>query len=200
MVRTVSVSGSIGVGKTTLVAGLAKQLDNAFVVPENIGTLQFLPRFYVDARKYALHSRLEFLVWKTRQLAMVDETQEFAILDRSLPELITFARALVATGVMPQNEFELYEGIYEIIVSMARPIDLIIWTRAAPQVMLSRIADRGRPFEQGITREYLDSIDTEYENWFARLPAERKLVIDTTSLRPGDAIDMAAAWLRNAAR
>ncbi len=48
MVSTVSVSGSIGVGKSTLVAGLLERLDKAFVVPENVGTLHFLPLFYRD--------------------------------------------------------------------------------------------------------------------------------------------------------
>jgi deoxyadenosine/deoxycytidine kinase len=200
VVLTVSVSGSIGVGKSTLVAGLAKRLNNALVVPENVGTLHFLPLFYEDGSKYALHSRLEFLVLKARQLALVDESEDFAILDRSLAELITFARALVATGVMPRHDFELYEGIYDLVVGKVRPVDLVVWARANPEVMLSRIKDRGRPFEQAITCEYLEAIDAEYERWFAELPTGGKLVVDTTSLDPGEAVNVTAAWLQEASR
>lgn len=197
MVRFVSISGSIGVGKSTLVSGLAGSLHESVVVPEHVGELHFLPLFYEDRCRYALHSRLEFLLIKARQLVSTEEIHDFAIIDRSLPELITFARAFLAMGVMPQYDFDLYEGIYHLVVERIRPIDFVIWVRAAPDVMLARIKARGRPFEQDITRAYLEVIDAEYERWFAALPPEGKLIVDTTSRSPKEATDIAAAWLRD---
>jgi deoxyguanosine kinase len=179
-----------------LASGLVGSLHKAFVVPEHVGELHFLPLFYEDRSRYALHSRLEFLLVKARQLVSTEEAHDFAVLDRSLPELITFARALLAMGVMPQHDFDLYEGIYHLVVERIRPIDFVIWVRAAPDVMLARIKARGRHFEQDISRAYLEVIDAEYERWFATLPPERKLIVDTTSRSPKEAADMAATWLR----
>jgi deoxyadenosine/deoxycytidine kinase len=197
MVVTVSVSGSVGVGKSTLAQGLAKRLPRAKLVPERVGELHYLPLFYADRTRYALHSRLEFLLVKARQLAGVDSADGIAIFDRSMPELITFARALNASGEMPDDDLELYVGLYHLMTSLVRPIDLVIWTRAAPETMLARIRARGRSFEQGITSEYLDRIDKEYERWFASLPSTSRLVVDTSSLDSEEVADIAASWVRD---
>ena len=200
MVRLVSISGSIGVGKSTLASGLAGKFHQAFVVPEHVGELHFLPLFYADSERYALHSRLEFLLVKARQIMSTKEAHDFAILDRSFSELITFARALLAMEVMPRHDFCLYEDMYHLIAERIRPIDFVIWTRADPEVMLARIRTRGRAFEQDISRAYLEVLDAEYERWFAALPPKKGFVVDTTSLSPEEAADMAAAWLREVAK
>lgn len=199
MAHTVSISGSIAVGKLTLAKGVVKRLPNATLVPEHVDQFQYLPLFYEDRKRYALHSRLEFLLVKARQLAGIDQAGGIAIVDRSLPELITFARALHASGEMSDDDYTLYVGLYDLICSLIRRIDLVIWARAEPEIMLARIHARKRRFEHAITREYLDRIESEYERWSATLPSGSVLVIDTSRLDPDEAADMAAAWLRGMA-
>jgi deoxyadenosine/deoxycytidine kinase len=97
---------------------------------------------------------------------------------------------------MPPQDFELYKGIYDLVADGARPIGFVIWARAAPDTMLARIRERGRPFEQSISREYLEAIDAEYERWFAALPEERRFTVDTTSRGSEETADTAADWLR----
>ena len=119
MVRVVSISGSIGVGKSTLVSGLAVQPPQSVRGSGTRRRVVFSPTLLLEDRcGYAsLHSRLEFLLVKARQLASMQErstTPPFST-GRS-PELITFARALLAMGAMPQHDFDLYEGIYHLVI------------------------------------------------------------------------------------
>lgn len=199
MAHVVSISGSVGVGKTTLATRLVPLLQGSVIIPEEVSVLHYLPRFYEDRPRFALHSRLEFLLLKARQMSNVAGLPGFAILDRSVPELITFARALLAAGEMPADDFKLYEGLYRLVASLITPVQSVIWVRADLDTMLQRIAARGRPFEANITRGYLERVEQEYERWFAALPPMSATILDTSALGTDETADLAASWLRRRA-
>jgi deoxyadenosine/deoxycytidine kinase len=77
-------------------------------------------------------------------------------------------------------EHELYEQLYtELLHSpAARPPRLLVYLRAPLEVVLSRIATRGRPTERDVDRDYWESLHARYERWitgFRRCPV---LVVD----------------------
>jgi deoxyguanosine kinase len=195
----ISISGGVGVGKSTLAAGLARRVKGAVVVPEHVETMHFLPRFYADRERFALHSRLEFLALKARHLKQAAARSKISILDRSLPELVTFARALLANGTMSIEEFNLYKELYDILLDALPKVDLVVWMRASPETMMSRIAVRGRKFEKHITPAYLVQIDEEYASWYATLRPTKALCVDTTSSRPSETIEQVGDWIERAA-
>lgn len=194
----VSISGGIAVGKTTLCQGLRDSMPGAYLVPESVGVLRFLPRFYEDKPRYAFHSRLEFVALKAKQLMAISPDCNVALIDRSLPELITFARALHEQQFLSDDEFAVYEDLYRIVLAGLPAIDLVVWVSASTATMLQRIDRRGRTFERGITAAYLDHIDRQYARWISELPVQRTFRIDTTATSPDDCVRAVSAWVTRA--
>jgi deoxyadenosine/deoxycytidine kinase len=60
--------------------------------------------------------------------------------------------------------------------------DLLIYLRASVDTLLRQIAMRGRDFEKGITREYLDQLNRHYENWISRYNLGPLLCIESDSV------------------
>jgi deoxyguanosine kinase len=56
----------------------------------------------------------------------------------------------------------------------------VIYLKASPDVLLERIARRGRPSEKSISRDYIVSLNRAYEGWMARARQELEVIeIDT---------------------
>lgn len=190
-----SFSGSIAVGKSTLARHVAHQLEGARLIPEDLGRHRFLAPFYADPARYAFHSRVEFLSLKARQLQR-DVAAAVALYDRSLPELITFARVLRDRSMLSEDEFALYADLYDLLLATNPPLSAIVWVRCPPAQSLERSARRGRDFERGIDLDYLVALDDAYAQWTASLPPEELLVVDTAGDRaPEDLAADVSTWL-----
>jgi deoxyadenosine/deoxycytidine kinase len=62
------------------------------------------------------------------------------------------------------------------------PPDLLIYLRANVETLLKQISLRGRDFEQSISREYLEQLNTHYESWITRYKRGPLLVVESDSL------------------
>ena len=136
-----------------------------------------------NPQRWAFHSRIEFLALKSQQLlAKANEggmPPDVQLIDRAVHELITFARVMHASGTLSDDEFELYDRMYRILLATLPRIDATLWLYANSEVCLRRLRQRARPFEQGIDLPYLESLDTSYLSWFEQLDGP-KLAIDTS--------------------
>ena len=66
------------------------------------------------------------------------------------------------------------------LVSYLRKPDLIIYLKASPEVLMQRIARRGRASEQGIGIDYIARLNRAYDDWMRRARAELEVLeIDT---------------------
>jgi deoxyadenosine/deoxycytidine kinase len=201
----IEIAGAVSVGKTTITRRLLEAEPTWSSAPESVSEHRFLDRFYSDPTRWSFHSRVEFLAIKGSQLLDTTRKSEAAeaplqLIDRSVPELIAFARVMHSAGTLSADEFQLYDRLYQLLLATLPAIDGTLWLRADTDVCLRRIQERGRVFEQGIGAAYLDSLDAAYESWFSELEGP-KLRIDTTSddwwERHGEeAID----WVRGYAR
>jgi deoxyadenosine/deoxycytidine kinase len=191
----VSFSGSLAVGKSTLAGLVRERLAGASLSAEDVGAHRFLAPFYQDRRRYAFHSRVEFLAEKTRQLrAPVSGT--VALYDRSLPELITFARVLRRTRMLSDDEFILFRTLHDLLTESSPSIDAVVWVRCDPPVSLSRVAQRNRSFERDIDLAYLEALDAEYERWTVELRHTDVLQVDTGGHHnPDEKAQRVVEWL-----
>lgn len=57
-------------------------------------------------------------------------------------------------------------------------IDAIIYLRTTPQVLYDRIQSRNRPGEQNISIEYLQQLNTLYDNWLLNEREIKVYIID----------------------
>ena len=103
--------------------------------------------------------------------------------DRSIYEDVEiFARNLYEMGLMDGRDFENYQELFALMTSYLRPPDLLIYLRASVPTLVRQIQSRGRDFESNIRIDYLERLNTHYEDWVARYDLGPKLIVETDEL------------------
>lgn len=177
--RYIVVEGVIGVGKTTLVRALADAFD-ARTVLEVFDENPFLANFYADPKRYAFATEMFFLLLRYHQqgtFSQEDILQRVSVSDYLFEKCRIFAELTLEPA-----EFDVFERSYRIFERQVPTPDLVVHLHAPVDVLLHRIANRGRSFEHAIAPEYLANLDRAYRALFARYIKAPVLSIDTTEL------------------
>ena len=163
--KFVAVAGNIGVGKSTLVGLLSRQLGwEPFYEP--VGENPYLADFYRDMRSWSFHSQVFFLTRRLRSHRQLCDHATSAIQDRSVYEdAEVFAYNLFLQGHMADRDYESYRELYVVLTEFLPAPDLVVYLRASVDTLLSRITRRGRTYELDIQPEYLDQLNGLYESW-----------------------------------
>ncbi|MEX2535389.1 MAG: deoxynucleoside kinase [Trueperaceae bacterium] len=159
------IEGVIGVGKTSLTRLLAESLD-ARLVLEVVEENPFLAPFYESPERYAFQVQTFFLLSRFRQLQELDQQPLFerhTVADYLFDKDFIFA-SLNLSGA----EWELYRELYGQLRPRLTTPDLVVYLRANPELLLGRIARRGRPFERHIEADYLKRLGLAYDEYFAQ--------------------------------
>ena len=167
MKKYITVAGNIGVGKSTLVRLLCDRLGwTPFFEPEAHNP--YLADFYRDMPAWSFHSQVFFLARRLQIHREVLRCPVEAIQDRSIYEdAEIFAANLYEQGSLSARDYETYSALYHGIAEFLPPPDLVIYLQAAPETLIQRIAQRNRPYELDISRDYLVRLNQLYERWIA---------------------------------
>lgn len=165
MKKFVAIAGNIGVGKSTLVRMLCKQMGwDPFYEP--VAENPYLADFYHDMSAWSFHSQVFFLAHRLRSHFQLAQHPNSVIQDRSVYEdAEIFAQNLYRQGHITDRDYQTYRALYETAVQFLPPPDLVIYLRASVPTLLKRISRRGRDYERTIAPEYLDSLNHLYESW-----------------------------------
>lgn len=159
----ITVEGNIGAGKTTLTHLLAKHF-NARLILEEFAENPFLPKFYENPGQYAFPLELFFLAERYKQLKDMLHTkdlfQNITVSDYLFTKCLLFAKVN-----LPEEEFRLYQKLFEIIHQQLIFPDILIYLHAPVQKLQANIKKRNRSYEQGISDEYLFHIQETYTNY-----------------------------------
>jgi deoxyadenosine/deoxycytidine kinase len=161
----VLVAGNIACGKTSLTERLGQRLgwQTAF---ESVVDNPYLADFYRDMRAWAFHLQIFFLGHRAEQHMALARMAQSAIIDRSIYEdAEIFARAALKLGTIGERDYDTYRRVFDLVVGNLPSPDLLIYLNAPVDVLMDRIKARGREIERGVTREYLELLDTYYEMW-----------------------------------
>ncbi len=174
------IEGNIGAGKTSLAKRIAREW-NANLVLERFANNPFLPKFYKDPDRYSFPLELSFLADRYKQLkedlGNFDLFKSFTISDYYFMKSIIFSRA-----TLPDDEFQLYRQLFYIIYNSLPKPDLFVYLHVSVERLLQNIKKRGRSYEQQISGEYLEKIQSGYFDFFKQHPDYRVLVIDVNQL------------------
>ena len=165
MDKFIAVAGNIGVGKSTLVKLLSKNLGwTPFFEP--VTENPYLADFYEDMQTWGFHSQIYFLMRRLRIHRKLMDMKGSVIQDRSVYEdAEIFAHNLFLQKAINQRDYETYQELYQVLVEFLPPPDLVIYLRASVSTLVSRISKRNRDYERTISPDYLADLNQLYEEW-----------------------------------
>lgn len=179
--KYIAVAGNIGAGKSSLTGLLAKHYNwQAFY--ESVDDNPYLQDFYEDMRRWSFNLQIYFLSSRFRHQKEMLNDDINLIQDRTIYEDVEiFAKNLHQMNLMSDRDFANYEALFHEMSHYLRPPDLLIYLRAQVPTLVRQIQQRGRDYENTIRIEYLERLNTLYEDWIGRYTHD-KLIIDTDDL------------------
>jgi len=178
----VVVAGNIGAGKTSLTERIGSRLGWRTGY-ENVIDNPYLADFYQDMAAWSFHLQVFLLGHRTQQYLELVNTPESAISDRSIYEdAHIFARALYQMGNLNERDYHAYRRIYELMMGRLPQPDLLLYLKCPVPVLAKRIRQRGRSIESGITADYLQLLDSFYDDWLHGFDLCPVLVIPSEDL------------------
>jgi len=159
----ITVEGNIGAGKTTLTHLLAKHY-NARIILEEFADNPFLSKFYENPQQYAFPVELFFMAERYKQLKEMIHTkdlfQSITVSDYLFTKCLLFAKV-----TLPDEEFRLYQKLFDIIHQQLTFPDILIYLHAPIKKLQENIKKRNREYEQNISNEYLFDLQETYTSY-----------------------------------
>ena len=159
----ITIEGNIGAGKTTL-AHLLSRHYNARLVLEEFADNPFLSKFYENPQQYAFPLELFFMAERFKQwkelIQQKDLFQSLTISDYLFTKCLLFAKV-----TLPDDEFRLYQRLFEIIHQQLVQPDILIYLHSPVKKLQANIKKRNRSYEQNISDEYLFNIQETYTRY-----------------------------------
>jgi len=175
----IAVEGPIGVGKTTLAKKLAASFNYETLL-EDAEENPFLEKFYHNRKQAALATQLFFLFQRAQKIQDMRQTDIFEPVRVS--DFLIEKDPLFARINLERDEFQLYEKVYQQLTIDAPRPDLVIYLQASTDVLLSRIGNRGVPFEQAIERDYLERLNEVYSEFFLYYDGAPLLIVNASEI------------------
>jgi deoxyadenosine/deoxycytidine kinase len=159
----ITIEGNIGAGKTTLANILAKRF-NARLVLEEFAENPFLTKFYANPQQYAFPVELFFMAERYKQLKDLIHTQDLfqtiTISDYLFTKCLLFAKVN-----LPEEEFRLYQKLFEIIHQQLVQPELLVYLHVPVSKLQQNIRKRNRAYELSIPDDYLFNIQETYTHY-----------------------------------
>ena len=181
----IAIAGNIGCGKTTLTNMLAKHYH---WTPrfESVDFNPYLEDFYADMSRWSFNLQIYFLNKRFQDVVEIGQSSEYIIQDRTIYEdARIFAPNLHEQGYMSDRDFDNYEDLFNLMMSLVRMPDLLIYIRSSIPNLVAQIQKRGREYEASMRIDYLQGLNEKYENWI-RDYTGKLLIIDGDKIKFGD--------------
>jgi len=178
----IAVAGNIGAGKTTLTELLAKHYKWAPHY-EDVDENPYLNDFYNAMQRWSFNLQIYFLNSRFKQIIDIRKSGKTIIQDRTIYEdAEIFAPNLHSMGLMSTRDFKNYKSLFDLMVSLIQPPDLLIYLRASIPTLVNQIQKRGREYENSIRLDYLKQLNDRYEKWIGGYTMGKLLAINVDDL------------------
>lgn len=185
----IGIAGNIGCGKSTLTGMLAEHYGWTPKY-EAVTYNPYLEDYYRDIQRWSFNLETYFLAQRFRDVLEIASSDDVIIQDRTIFEGVhIFVANNRAMGNLSERDFNTYMDLFNLMMSLVKAPDLLIYLRSSVPHLVSQIQLRGRDYEQGISIEYLTNLNRLYEQWISGYRG-KLLTIDTDNLdfknRPED--------------
>ena len=161
----IAIAGNIGSGKTTLTKMLAAHYGWTPKF-ESVDYNPYLADFYEDMERWSFNLQVYFLNKRFKDVVDISKEENVIIQDRTIYEdARIFAPNLHGMGLMSTRDFENYSDLFDLMMSLVNPPDLLIYLRSSIPNLIGQIQKRGREYEKSIRIDYITGLNERYENW-----------------------------------
>lgn len=151
----IEICGGIASGKTTLASAIQMYFPTCEAIFEDVFSNGFLADFYEDTAYYAYETELFFVLQHMHQIKAGQRRGITLVCDFSMEQDFAYGKSNLAA-----KEWQSFLGVYQETTHQINIPNLIIFLECPTDVLLKRIADRGRKSEATINASYLNqSID-----------------------------------------
>ena len=181
----IAISGNIGCGKTTLTRMLAEHYgwEPRF---ESVTNNPYLADFYDDMERWSFNLQIYFLNKRFKDVVEISKSDKVIIQDRTIFEdACIFAPNLHNQGKMSDRDFDTYQDLFQLMMSLVEMPDLMIYIRSSISTLVGQIQKRGREYEQTIRLDYLQGLERLYEKWIEDYDG-KLIIIDGDNCKFGD--------------
>lgn len=161
----IGIAGNIGCGKTTLTRMLSEHYGWTPKY-EAVTYNPYLEDYYKDIQRWSYNLETYFLAQRFQDLLEISRSEEVIIQDRTIMEGVhIFVANNKAMGNLSERDFETYMQLFNLMMSMVREPDLLIYLKSSVPTLVSQIQKRGREYEKSISIEYLSNLNDRYDEW-----------------------------------
>jgi len=181
--KHIIVEGPIGAGKSALARSLSNSYGSSLVLEKQADN-PFLARFYKSPKRFALATQLFFLFQRVKQLKSLNQEDMFA--PGRVVDFMFEKDALFAQVNLDDEEFRLYQQVYQNLRMDLPTPDLVIYLQAPVEILQKRIHKRRVKYEAGMDLKYLQRISDAYTAFFHRYNASALLIVNASDINPVD--------------
>lgn len=185
----IGIAGNIGSGKTTLTRMLAAHYG---WTPrfEAVTTNPYIEDYYKDIHRWSFNMEVFFLTRRFKDVLDISNSSDTIVQDRTILEGVhIFVANNRDLGNISERDFATYMELFELMMSLVKLPDLLIYLKSSIPHLVGQIEKRGREYEKGMSLEYLAGLNEKYEKWISEYKGE-VLTIDADNLdfenRPED--------------
>ena len=173
----IGIAGNIGCGKTTLTRKLSEYYG---WTPrfESVTFNPYLEDYYSDIPPWYFNLEVYFLAQRFKDVLEISKSDEVIIQDRTILEGVhIFVENNYRMGNLSDRDYRTYMDLFDLMMSLVKEPDLLIYIKSSVPHLVSQIQKRGRDYEQGISLDYLAGLNSLYEKWIDSYKG-KLLVID----------------------
>ncbi|MBO7278555.1 MAG: deoxynucleoside kinase [Bacteroidales bacterium] len=172
----IAIAGNIGSGKTTLTRLLAAHYGWEPHY-ESVDHNPYLSDFYQDMKRWSFNTQIYFLNKRFEDIVKIHQKDHPVIQDRTIYEdARIFAPNLHSMGQMDDRDFENYNDLFNLMISLVKKPDLLIYLRSSIPNLVAQIQKRGREYESSIRIDYLQGLNERYESWIQTYDGELLII------------------------
>ena len=168
----IAIAGNIGSGKTTLTNLLAARYG---WTPrfEPVDNNPYLEDFYHDMNRWSFNLQVYFLNKRFKEVVEISKSTDTIIQDRTIYEdACIFAPNLHDQGYMSDRDFKNYTDLFNLMMSLVKKPQLMIYIRSSIPTLVKHIEKRGRDYEKSIRIDYLTGLQKRYDDWLSTYDGE----------------------------
>lgn len=168
----IAIAGNIGSGKTTLTKLLAARYG---WTPrfEPVDNNPYLEDFYHDMNRWSFNLQVYFLNMRFKEVVEISKSTDTIIQDWTIYEdACIFAPNLHDQGYMSDRDFKNYTDLFNLMMSLVKKPQLMIYIRSSIPTLVKHIEKRGRDYEKSIRIDYLTGLQKRYDDWLSTYDGE----------------------------